>query len=479
MDRTEAVAREDLVTFLGAATTETGQDGFYAAAGGVELDFLHEYVLVNYRELYAATLAASINDRNAGLVVANLLTQPGDPIARRSEGALIAARLRRMPPQRVWKLFEGLCRAGRGNRRLRAIAQEWLDGRDPAFDAVKYRRAMRVVVRHLHLRVPADVADVLTGRWRRAGWSAGGGAGGGVGAGGPAGAHPSGSVLLETWRRAHFEDRAVFDLPFTVAEGLAARRGIRRAELLRRAHLTSHERLRLTTSAGRLGVAVAGDLAAVPLRRLTTYVLSLDLAERERRRAELTQALRAAARRAVARTDAAGSWGRVAAVLDDSYSSSGSTPARRAPLIAAVGAAFVLEVMAAQFRSAWTSGRRDALLATPHGSTDLAGPILDALDWAPDLLVIVSDGVDTDPPGAAGEVLRVWSERIDDGSTAVLHLNPVFDPDRYGVRTLTPAVPTLGLRDPADLPLLRSLAGVAQGRMTRAELAEWLLGHAT
>lgn len=68
----------------------------------------------------------------------------------------------------------------------------------------------------------------------------------------------------------------------------------------------------------------------------------------------------------------------------------------------------------------------------------------------------------------------MWSDRIDDGTTEIVHLNPVFDPDRYGVRTFTPAVPTVGVRDVADLPLLRELAAVARGRMTRRELSAWL-----
>ena len=42
--------------------------------------------------------------------------------------------------------------------------------------------------------------------------------------------------------------------------------------------------------------------------------------------------------------------------------------------------------------------------------TDLASPLLAALEWAPDLVVIVSDGFDNDPPRGAGEVCRVMSK---------------------------------------------------------------------
>lgn len=476
MDRYDIVAREDLVTFLAAATTDTQQPGFYSAARSAEMDFLHEYVRINYRDLYATTLALAVNDLNAGRVISDLLAHSDglDAETRRAEGALIARRLNRMPPQRVWKMLEALCRAGRGNRRLRKIAQEWLDGRDVAFDAVKYRRRVRLVVRHLHLRVPPEVADVLTGRWRRPGWKPG------TASPERAPANTEGSsefALLDLWRRAHYEDRAVFELPFTVAEGLAAKRGIDRATLLRRGNLTAQERLRLTTSATRIGVAVGPKLDTVGLDRLVTYVLSLDLAERERRRTELAAALAAAATRVAG--GAAGTWGKVTAVLDDSYSSSGSTIARRRPLIAALACSYALKALAGDFRQLWTSGNTDPLLAVPRGATDLANPIIDALDGRPELLIVVSDGVDTAPPGAAGEVLRVWSERISDGATTVMHLNPAYEPASFGARTLTPAVPTLGMRYASDLPILRSLAQLAMGRMNRAELSAWLKEQAS
>lgn len=195
------------------------------------------------------------------------------------------------------------------------------------------------------------------------------------------------------------------------------------------------------------------DLTVMPLTRLALYVLSLAMDERMRRRAELTRALRTAARRAAG--PYTGTWGRVAAVLDDSYSSSGSGEKRRRPLATALSCHFLLDALAApgSYTPLWTSGCVDPLLVRPYGPTPLGTRIIDALDQAPDRLVIVSDGWDNAPPGLAGEVLRVWRTRLDrEGRTSAVHLNPVYDADGFDVRRLAPSVPTAGIRDAEDLP---------------------------
>ncbi|MEW5633309.1 hypothetical protein AB1388_43235, partial [Streptomyces hydrogenans] len=157
----------------------------------------------------------------------------------------------------------------------------------------------------------------------------------------------------------------------------------------------------------------------------------------------------------------AGSWGRVAAVLDDSFSSSGSAVKRRRPLAVALGCHFLLEALAAPgaYTGLWTSGGTDPLLVRPYGPTPLGLRILDALDGGPDRLVVVSDGWDNAPPGLAGEVLRVWRTRLDpERRTAVVHVNPVYDAGAFDVRRLGPSVPAVGIRDAEDLPALVEIA---------------------
>ncbi|MEV4757536.1 hypothetical protein AB0J86_20825 [Micromonospora sp. NPDC049559] len=460
MSPSDRIACEDVVMFVNAAITSTGQREFHegAAEQRISLAFLHEYVLGNYRDLYAATLALDINHFNAARVVTNLLhtARSATPAQRAAEGRLIAARLRLLPPQRVYGVLRELRRLRVNNRRTRAIVRDWLATRpDPAFDAVKYRRSLRVAARHAHLRLPDEVGTVLFD-WRRP--------------------KRYDAPILEAWRRAHYEQRALYQLPYTVAEGLAARHGIDRARFLTgiAPKLTGGERLRLQTSAERLKVDnVAPDLDRVSLTRLAGYALSLPRPERARRRDELTRALRAAARRAAGRR--AGTWGRVVAVLDDSYSSSGSGVKRRRPLIAALATHYLLDALAADYTGLWLTHRGDPLLVHPIGSTGLGDRLLDGLERRPDRLVIVSDGWDNAPPGQAAEVLRVWRTRLDpEQRTLVVHLNPVYDGDAFDVRRLAPGVATVGVRNAEDVAALVELARFATGAAGFGELREHL-----
>lgn len=444
----DTLAASDLLLFVNAAVTSTGQREFRGDAGQqrLSLDFVHSYMIGNYRDLYAATLALDINDHNAALIVRRLLGAPGEasPDERRLEGRLVGRRLALMPPQRVYDLFRTLRRARVNNRMTRAIIRDWLAARpDPAFDAVKYRNVVKEAVRHAHLAPAGELGPFLFATRSQKRYT---------------------TAILDSWRRAHFERAAIYELPFTVAEGFAARHGIDRAVFLERATptMTRLERLRLRTAADRAGVDVALDLATMPLTRLASYVLSLSLDDRAARRAELTGALRAAALRAAGRH--AGRWGRVVAVLDDSFSSIGSVQKRRRPLAVALAAHFLLEALADTYVPLWTSGRTDALLLYPFGATPLGERVLDGLEHAPERLLILSDGWDNAPPGLAAEVLRVWRTRLDpERRTAVVHLNPVYDADDFDVHRLSADVPTVGVRDAEDIPALVEFALLAAG----------------
>src|SRR6266511_3705235 len=228
---------EDVVLFVNAAITSTGQREFRSGAADqrFSVDFLHRYMLGNYRDLYAATLALDINDFNAVRIACNLLQAPGGTpvVQRRLEGRLVARRRERMPPQRVHALV----------------------------------RELGTFLFAPHRQTRYD------------------------------------TPILETWRRAHYTTAALYKLPYTVAEGLAAKHGIDRVLYLERIapRLTRQERLRLQASTDRHAVDVEADLAALPLTRLASYVLGLPRDERKERPAELGAALRAAARRAVGR----------------------------------------------------------------------------------------------------------------------------------------------------------------------------------
>lgn len=264
-----------------------------------------------------------------------------------------------------------------------------------------------------------------------------------------------------------------------MAEGFAARHGIPEDHFLEHIapRLTRLERLRLSGAAERDGLGTDADLAALPLVRVASYVLSLAADVRERRRDELVSALRAAASRAAGTR--AGTWGHVVAVLDDSFSSFASPQKRRRPLAVALACHYLLEALAGDYHGLWLSRRDDPLQARPTGPTPLGRRVIDALERRPGLLVIVSDGWDNAPPGLACEVLRVWRRRLDPArEVGIVHLDPVYDAERFEVRRLSPVVPAAGIRDAEDLPALVELARFAEGRSGAAELRAYLAERA-
>lgn len=458
--RIEQVAREDLVMFVNACFSCTGQREFYGDASGqsVSIEFLHQYILGNYRRLYARTLAAGINHFNQAQIILNLLASgsPAAPEDRGEEGALIAAALRGLPPPRAYRVLESLRARRVNNRRARAIAREYLAGRpDLAFDAVKYRSKLRAAVVHGHVKLEGELGPFLVHGWKKRTYT---------------------QPLLEAFRKAHYTQDAVFELPYTVAEGLAQRHGIPRDVFLQRIEprLTQGERLRLQEAAARdSGQAPPVDLERASLTKLALYILALEPGARKERHAQLHAALERAAARVAGRAPSAP--GRVAAVLDNSYSASGSLEKRRRPLGVALAAHYLLSTMARDYRAFWTCPVEDALHVQARGQTDIATPLLEALAWAPDLVVIVSDGYDNDPPHAVAELTRVFRAKLDPARrTALVHVNPVFDADAYAPRSFGTAVPTVGVRDAEDLPTVLGFARFAEGSASLAELEGYL-----
>lgn len=463
------VAHEDLVIFLNACFACTGQREFYSDGHQqtVSIAFLHDYIRGNYRRLYARALAAGINHFNQGRIVLELLSHSREltPDDRREEGQLCRAALNSLPPQRAYRVLLGLRERGVNNRRCRAIVREFLAQRDLNFDALKYRSKLHGLVRHAHPRLPGELGPFLARGWH---------------------ARRYDTPLLEQFRRAHFSADAIYDLPFTVAEGLAARHGIDRALFLRRIEprLTAGERLRLQSAAARARADIDLDLGRAPLTRLALYILGLPGEQRLARAPELDAALTNSARRSLGAAPLR--LGRVAAVLDRSYSAAGSREKPRRPLAVALGIDRLLAAAADEYLPVWTGPAitgplpvSERLQLTARGQTDLATPILDALDWRPDLLIIVSDGFDNDPPRGGGEVCRVFRERLDpQRRTTIVHVNPVFDAPHLGPRPLDPSLPTIGLRDAEDLPTVLAFARFADGGLSITDLEDYLQARA-
>lgn len=169
--RQQQVEREDLVMFINACLSCTGQREFYDDAWGqkLSLDFLHDYILGNYRLLYARTLAAGINHFNQSQIILKLLATGKQtlPEHRQEEGRLIATTLNALPTQRAWKVLEQVRKRRINNRRARAITRDYIATHQNRldFDAVKYRSKVRAIATHNHLKLPGEVGPFLFRDW--------------------------------------------------------------------------------------------------------------------------------------------------------------------------------------------------------------------------------------------------------------------------------------------------------------------------
>ncbi len=466
----EKSEREDIVMFINSCFAATGQNEYYSDryTDAVSIDFLHQYMLVNYRTVYCRVLAAGINHFSQTWIIRNLLQAgaPEDSELRREEGQLIAATLRRLPPNRVFKLFARLRADSINNRRTRAVVRDYLAFRgSDAFSVVKYRNKLRTAIRHAHAPVDDETARFLFSFHDCKQFA---------------------EPLFDTFRRAHFSKQAVFELPFTVAEGLAARHGIDRSDFLRKIApmMTRTEKLRLQNAAARAKkVMIEVDLATAPLTQLAIYILSLPLEQRQQQAEAFHAALTAAAER-IARRSSLHSR-KAAVVLDRSRSTWGSRERRRRPLAIAVAMHYLLAAACSEFRSFWTpSPSQDCesygaddhvFLMAAGGQTDLATPLLDAIQWQPDELLIVSDGHENAPAGAADQIVQAYRRRLQETHPITfVHANPVFDADHFSPRRLGNAMVTIGVREAEDLPAAIRFAKFAAGEASQSELEDYL-----
>jgi len=457
----QTIPREDLALFVNACFVSTGQKEFYSAAAEqrVSLEFLHAYICTHYRRLYARCLAVGVNHYARVEIVRHLLSSgklcPDD--FRLEEGQLIRAALRKLPPQRVWKLFERLRSEGVNNRRSRATVREYVLGHSELpFQAIKYRSKLRSSLMHAHLHLEGELSSFLfeSGFKKSVKFK---------------------NPLLETFRAAHYSMEKVFDLPYSIAEGLAAKHGIPRAKFLKRIEprMTEREKLRLQTSSGG---KIALEPGRLELTELCVYLLSLSFEERIENRVQLEMYLETATRKAARSLEGLPLEGKVAAVLDNSYSSSGSSEKKNRPLALAWSVHRLIKSVATDYRAFWTTPVPDELLLRSKGQSNLTERLLDALEWGAETVIIVSDAAENDPSSAFHSIYRGY--RNLGGKAAVLHLNPFFDAENLEVAPLSPDLPALGLRSSEDLPALLGFAPFFSGEATLQELEAYLSARA-
>ncbi len=452
----QSQSKEDLLLFLNAARAGTGQDEFYegAQAQAYGVEFLHQYMAINYRDLYLLVLAKAANYYSQSLAVYQLLKNPPPPNypQHKQELGQLLELLRRMPASKAYRALIRLVDGGVNNRRSRALIRDYLFGQKHLeFHAVKYRRKIRRLVRHAHLKVEGELARVLFQR-----------------------AHEKKvfkTPLFEIWRAAHYSQKALFQLPATVAEGIAARQGISRKVFLKgiASQLTRQERLRSQNTYQRAGQRLEVDWSRASL--LQIILAGFALGEKEyQRRAEFEQALDEAVQRLALRLKRAFiQRPQTALILDRSYSMSGSSAKKQRALAYGVALEKLYEALPLHSRSfgTYSAPTSSWLELRAQGPSDLARPLLEALKWGAQEVVICSDGYENTPAGGVHAIVSAYERNFAAQRPVTwLQLNPVFSAQELSPRALSPLVPTVGVREAEELHLGLAIGRFAQGKVS-------------
>lgn len=452
----EHIACEDLALFFNAclAATRPAQGINLRRQANRGVYFLHRYVCCNYRDLYLRVLAMPINDFNRLLIVRNLLTHARGVTAeqRRLENRLITQVLPRLPANRVYRCFVDICCSGVNNRRTRAVMQAYINSRpDLAFHAVKYRGKLKRIIRHIHMKVPAEIFDYLQrGATARTTWQ---------------------TPLFDRVRLVHYQKSALYELPFAVAETLAAKFGVPRARLLEhmKDRLTAKERFRLNDTMTREKVRHADAMAAAPLITLANAALALPPTERARFHTLLQDS---------AAQTAAGlqrRYGRVALVVDNSDSSFRRNDPAGRTLPLGLALAYVLPHCTTSLSVFWTCPPSTPLMVVPRGVTNLALPLIDALQTQPDTVLIVSDGYENTMRGGADLAVQVARRQFGlEHRVRVVHINPTFNDQDFQPLNLGPHITTVGVREPAFLDFAMEVAAFQEGLISLKGMQRYL-----
>jgi hypothetical protein len=280
-----------------------------------------------------------------------------------------------------------------------------------------------------------------------------------------AGKKPYSDPMLETYRKAHYDQRHIYELPFTVAQGLAQRKKIPREEFLEKIapRMTDREKLRWQQAG-----AAAFDPSSADLVELCIYLLRLPKEERltllptvRQRAVDLVPKLQLP--ESLARS-------RVAVVLDRSRSSYGGGQARRRPLAVALAAHLALEAACASYSAHWSYLTPELADLHPTGHTALGEPLLEALAQKPEVVIVISDARENAPSGACEAIASAFQARLPNAPLWI-HFNPTFDPDDFQPMSLGPTWSVVGIRRAEDLATASSwqasLRDVARSRSSR------------
>lgn len=457
-DFSEKVRRDDILTFINACLACTGQSEFYESeyVQTVNIDFLHQYILKNYRNLYADFLAIDINDFNKSTIIFNLLST-GKEINenyKNQENKLIEYGLKTLAPQRVYKLFKKLRDKRVNNRRTRSTIKKYLENKkDISFEAVKYRTKFRKAVKHIHLKTDSETSEFLFKGWKTN--------------------HNYENALYQSFKKAHYSKESIYELPFTIAEGLAVKWKIKREIFLEKIipQMSFTEKYRLQNRYKDLKITDLDiNYEKMSITKNALYILSLPESEKHEKLEFLEQIMTSSAKNFINKTNL--KFNNVVAILDRSYSSSGSTEKRRRPLAISMAVHYLLKNCSENYKALWTYPTESEVLLNPKGATNIAELLVEAISYQPELIIIVSDGYENAPFEGTKEVMRIFNKKLF-SHIKFIHLNPVFSSIDYLPKTISDLIPTLNIRDAENIEFLTNFADYSDNKISLSQLENY------
>ena len=458
-DFSEKIQKDDILMFINACFSSTGQNEFYESSytQSLTISFLHEYMLVNYRELYFRFLGVGINHYNQAKIILNLLSTGKNSIKelRFLENEYITKSLKKLPSNRVYKLFVELKKNKVNNARTKAIVKNYLKSKkDLPFDVLKYRNKFKTFLQHTHTKIEKEVGTFIFEGIKNKTFTI---------------------ELFENFRKAHHNKEFIYTLPFTVAEGLAYKHKIKRDTFLEKIQdkMTLTEKLRYQKSSEENNVKININLEKISLTKLILYILSLKFEERNLRYDELINTINTACEKIIAKDKLI--LDKTVCILDSSYSSSGSDEKSRRPLAIALGIHFLIKNSCKEYKDLWTHKFEKDLLAYPKGQTNISEQFISALSYEPKNIIIISDGYENDPMDCFEQIIKIYNKKFaKTNKINILHLNPVFEANNFDVKKLSDEIITLGIRDIEDFPLLWNFENFISGNLNLKDLHKYL-----
>ena len=430
----EAIELQDFLDFLDAAYAATSQKEFYHSSSEqrVSLSFFHFYMVYSDRIRYARFLSMGINDHNKQNIIFNLLlTGKETPSSFKvEENNLIAKTLSQLPPQRVYNLFFKIKKAKINNRRTRAFAKQFLSTRDLSFDAVKYKKKLKKLASHNHLKLEDEMSSFLY-KFKSS--------------------NQFETELFENFRQAYYSQAAVYSLPFTVAEGFAEKHGIERSVFLEKIEpmMTKAEKAKYLNSARKHKVQLSSDLSNLSTTKLFSFYLSLAGMEQNEMREDFVRALSKASAREnkFSKID----FSKTALIIDDSFSMSGSLAKKNRPLSVSLAVSSILSTADERLKKYFLSGAKDEFSSRANGATSIAVNVISALEDGAKEIIILSDGYENAPYGGVEQVVKMW-RKIEKGKrVSFIHINPVFNSGDYKIQHLSDLITCCGIRDASEI----------------------------